>query len=282
MHCAAGTGCMGVPEQPGWCCLEAPRADVLPGRGDHELVHGGPSCNSDEPATHAPAQMEDRIEDLLAAGVLDPAKVTRSGLTNACGIAGIMLTTQVGAQGPRCPPAARFCMCRIFGVSEGSNPEKALNTSEIFPEHQQPLGRVQSAAQAGGCLRTIHCICGGRVLQQFVTAAGFISSHACSPPVAVPALRGWEGADEPACVPWAGHHGGEEGRGKGRRGHGPRRFWPRRDARWADHVERRLAGGEAKQSILRPAIARRSAASQLRSRIPMAGRMGVVVGEGRG
>ena len=39
-------------------------------------------------------QMEDRIENLLEAGVLDPAKVTRSGLQNACGIAGIMLTTQ--------------------------------------------------------------------------------------------------------------------------------------------------------------------------------------------
>ena len=38
--------------------------------------------------------MEDRIEDLLKAGVLDPAKVTRFGLTNACGIAGILLTTQ--------------------------------------------------------------------------------------------------------------------------------------------------------------------------------------------
>ena len=33
-------------------------------------------------------QMEDKVEDLIAAGVLDPAKVTRSGLTNACGIAG--------------------------------------------------------------------------------------------------------------------------------------------------------------------------------------------------
>ena len=41
------------------------------------------------------AQMEDRVEDLLQVGVLDPAKVTRSGLMNACGIAGIMLTTQV-------------------------------------------------------------------------------------------------------------------------------------------------------------------------------------------
>mmetsp|Transcript_2270 Transcript_2270/g.6768 ORF Transcript_2270/g.6768 Transcript_2270/m.6768 type:complete len:602 (+) Transcript_2270:80-1885(+) len=38
--------------------------------------------------------MDDRIENLIEAGVIDPAKVTRSGLTNACGIAGIMLTTQ--------------------------------------------------------------------------------------------------------------------------------------------------------------------------------------------
>jgi chaperonin GroEL (HSP60 family) len=38
--------------------------------------------------------MDNRVEDLLAAGVIDPAKVTRSGLKNAAGIAGIMLTTQ--------------------------------------------------------------------------------------------------------------------------------------------------------------------------------------------
>lgn len=38
--------------------------------------------------------MDDKVEDLYAAGIIDPAKVTRSGLTNACGIAGIMLTTQ--------------------------------------------------------------------------------------------------------------------------------------------------------------------------------------------
>jgi TCP-1/cpn60 chaperonin family len=41
--------------------------------------------------------MVDEVQDLIAAGVLDPAKVTRSGLTNACGIAGIMLTTQVAS-----------------------------------------------------------------------------------------------------------------------------------------------------------------------------------------
>ncbi len=39
--------------------------------------------------------MYDRVEDLIEAGILDPAKVTRSGLINACSIAGIMLTTQV-------------------------------------------------------------------------------------------------------------------------------------------------------------------------------------------
>jgi len=32
--------------------------------------------------------------NLIEAGVIDPAKVTRSGLTNAAGIAGILLTTQ--------------------------------------------------------------------------------------------------------------------------------------------------------------------------------------------
>lgn len=39
--------------------------------------------------------MVDQVTDLLEAGVIDPAKVTRNGLMNACSIAGIMLTTQV-------------------------------------------------------------------------------------------------------------------------------------------------------------------------------------------
>lgn len=38
--------------------------------------------------------MSDKIEDLLASGVIDPAKVTRNGLQNAASIAGIMLSTQ--------------------------------------------------------------------------------------------------------------------------------------------------------------------------------------------
>jgi chaperonin GroEL (HSP60 family) len=44
--------------------------------------------------------MDDKVEDLLAAGVIDPAKVTKNGLLNSCSIAGIMLTTQVGHPEP--------------------------------------------------------------------------------------------------------------------------------------------------------------------------------------
>ena len=35
------------------------------------------------------------LEDLVKAGVIDPAKVTRSALQNAASIAGLMLTTEV-------------------------------------------------------------------------------------------------------------------------------------------------------------------------------------------
>ena len=36
----------------------------------------------------------DRYCDLVAAGIIDPAKVTRSALQNAASIAGLMLTTE--------------------------------------------------------------------------------------------------------------------------------------------------------------------------------------------
>jgi len=36
----------------------------------------------------------DKYEDLVASGVIDPAKVTRSALQNAASIAGLMLTTE--------------------------------------------------------------------------------------------------------------------------------------------------------------------------------------------
>ena len=36
----------------------------------------------------------EKYEDLIAAGVIDPAKVTRTALQNAASIAGLMLTTE--------------------------------------------------------------------------------------------------------------------------------------------------------------------------------------------
>jgi chaperonin GroEL len=36
----------------------------------------------------------DKFEDLIAAGIIDPAKVTRYALQNAASIAGLMLTTE--------------------------------------------------------------------------------------------------------------------------------------------------------------------------------------------
>lgn len=49
-----------------------------------------------------------QMEDLLAAGVIDPAKVTKNALLNSCSIAGIMLTTQVG------PPCFQLAHITIF------------------------------------------------------------------------------------------------------------------------------------------------------------------------
>ena len=39
--------------------------------------------------------LTEKFEDLIAAGVIDPIKVTRSALQNASSIAGLMLTTEV-------------------------------------------------------------------------------------------------------------------------------------------------------------------------------------------
>ena len=51
--------------------------------------------------------MTDTYENLLEAGVLDPKKVTRSGLQNACSVAGMVLTTQaVISEKPKDKPKA--------------------------------------------------------------------------------------------------------------------------------------------------------------------------------
>lgn len=50
--------------------------------------------------------MTDTIEDLVEAGVIDPAKVTRNVFLNACSICEIMLTTQALVTGIQ--PGDRF------------------------------------------------------------------------------------------------------------------------------------------------------------------------------
>lgn len=38
--------------------------------------------------------MDDVVQNMMEAGIIDPAKVTKNGLLNSCSIAGTMLTTQ--------------------------------------------------------------------------------------------------------------------------------------------------------------------------------------------
>lgn len=57
---------------------------------------------------------EDKYEDMIAAGIVDPAKVTRTALQNAASIAALVLTTEAivgdlpeeNRLCPRCPQAA--------------------------------------------------------------------------------------------------------------------------------------------------------------------------------
>jgi chaperonin GroEL len=52
---------------------------------------------------------DEKFEDLVAAGVVDPAKVTRSALQNAASIASLLLTTEslvaeIPEKAPAMPP----------------------------------------------------------------------------------------------------------------------------------------------------------------------------------
>ena len=52
------------------------------------------------------------FEDLLKAGVIDPAKVTRSALQNAASVAALLLTTEATvADKPEDDKAPRGCRC---------------------------------------------------------------------------------------------------------------------------------------------------------------------------
>eukprot|EP00747_Dinoflagellata_sp_TGD_P109541 gnl/TRDRNA2_/TRDRNA2_170718_c0_seq1.p1 gnl/TRDRNA2_/TRDRNA2_170718_c0~~gnl/TRDRNA2_/TRDRNA2_170718_c0_seq1.p1 ORF type:complete len:582 (+),score=10.30 gnl/TRDRNA2_/TRDRNA2_170718_c0_seq1:53-1798(+) len=67
--------------------------------------------------------VENKIENLLEKGVIDPAKVTRNGLQNSCSIAGILLTTQaVISEGSKTMVGKNTAASEDFGFSETGVP----------------------------------------------------------------------------------------------------------------------------------------------------------------
>ncbi len=76
---------------------------------------------ADSEWSHGYNAMTDKFENLLEAGVLDPKKVTRSGLQNACSVAGMVLTTQaVISEKPKKPlPTATVGSAGGQGLAPG-------------------------------------------------------------------------------------------------------------------------------------------------------------------
>ena len=210
---------------------------------------------------HRPArQMEDRIENLLEAGVLDPAKVTRSGLQNACGIAGIMLTTQ--ARRCRAAPAVSGCvrvhcetwlmgnlLCRhapaqarsLGGVLHGLISQVAHTGTTVHRKHMAgPQCLLRKSATQGTtvlCSREVHCA----TLQVGLQIKGRARHGRACAVRRSSAVVSWQACTVRSALSGAaasaGNHGGEEGEEGGRRRrrqlHGPE---PERHAGRLDHV----------------------------------------------
>jgi chaperonin GroEL len=73
--------------------LEEPLRQIAQNAGMEGAVIVGKVRENDSPNYGFNASSE-KFEDLVAAGVIDPAKVTRTALQNAASIAGLMLTTE--------------------------------------------------------------------------------------------------------------------------------------------------------------------------------------------
>ena len=73
--------------------LEEPIRQIVANSGEEGAIIVGRIRDSKDPSFGYNAQ-EDRFEDLVKAGVLDPTKVTRTALQNAGSIAALMLTTE--------------------------------------------------------------------------------------------------------------------------------------------------------------------------------------------
>ncbi|HZH35156.1 MAG TPA: TCP-1/cpn60 chaperonin family protein, partial [Pyrinomonadaceae bacterium] len=73
--------------------LEEPLRQIAQNAGKEGAVIVERIRNQEDPSFGFNAATEN-FEDLVAAGVIDPAKVTRTALQNAASIAGLMLTTE--------------------------------------------------------------------------------------------------------------------------------------------------------------------------------------------
>ena len=73
--------------------LEEPLRQIAQNAGQEGAVIVG-KVRENESANYGFNAASEKFEDLVAAGVIDPAKVTRTALQNAASIAGLMLTTE--------------------------------------------------------------------------------------------------------------------------------------------------------------------------------------------
>ncbi len=73
--------------------LEEPLRQIAQNAGKEGAVIVG-KINESDSETYGFNAASEKFEDLVAAGVIDPAKVTRTALQNAASIAGLMLTTE--------------------------------------------------------------------------------------------------------------------------------------------------------------------------------------------
>jgi chaperonin GroEL len=73
--------------------LESPLRNIVQNSGQEGAIVVGKILEKKDENYGFNAQTE-KYEDLVKAGVIDPAKVTRTALQNAASIAGLMLTTE--------------------------------------------------------------------------------------------------------------------------------------------------------------------------------------------
>ena len=86
--------------------LEAPLRQIAKNAGLEGSVIIDKIISANKPNYGFDAQNEGFVDDMIAAGIVDPTKVTRSALQNAASIAGLFLTTEAVVANKPEPPAA--------------------------------------------------------------------------------------------------------------------------------------------------------------------------------